>query len=69
MDETYRWRRPRPSRRRVRYRIGLLLLLAGAGLEIGGVVSRDLWFAAAGLIVLALGATLVIKTAWRAIEG
>jgi len=67
MDETYRWR-PGPSARRVRYRIGLLLLLAGLALEIGGVVSRDLWLAVAGLIVIALGAALVIKTAWRAIE-
>ena len=70
MDETYRWRRPqgRPSAR-VRYRIALLLLLAGAGLEIGGVASRDLWFAFSGLMVIALGATLVFKTAWRATGG
>ena len=69
MDETYRWRRPRPSKRRVRYRIALLLLLVGAGLEIGGVAGRDIWFAFSGLMVIALGATLVFKTAWRATEG
>jgi hypothetical protein len=69
MDKVYRWRRPRPSKLRVRYRIGLLLLLAGAGLEIGGVLSRDVWFAFSGLVVIALGALLVIKTAWRATEG
>jgi hypothetical protein len=69
MDEIYRWRRPGPSRRRLRYRIALLLLLAGAALEIGGIASRDVWFAFAGLMVIALGATLVFKTAWRATEG
>jgi hypothetical protein len=37
-DETYRWR-PRPPKRNVRYRIALLLLLVGLGLEIGGVLS------------------------------
>jgi hypothetical protein len=70
MDQTYRWRRPtRPPKRGVRYRIALLLLLVGAGLEIGGVASRDLWFALSGLLVIALGATLVFKTAWRATGG
>jgi hypothetical protein len=69
MDQTYRWRRPRPSKRGVRYRIALLLLLAGAGLEIGGVASRDVWFAFSGLMVIALGATLIFKTAWRATGG
>jgi hypothetical protein len=69
MEEIYRWRRPRPSRLRLRYRIALLLLLAGLGLEIGGVASRDVWIAFSGLIVIALGATLVFKTAWRATGG
>jgi hypothetical protein len=46
-----------------------MLLLVGAGLEIGGVASRDLWFALSGLLVIALGATLVFKTAWRATGG
>lgn len=69
MDETYRWRRPRPPERGLRYRIALLLLLAGAGLEIGGVAIRDVWFALFGLIVIALGALLVFKTAWRATGG
>ena len=67
-DETYRWR-PRPPKRNVRYRIALLLLLVGLGLEIGGLLSRDVWFAFAGLLVLALGATLVFKIAWRATGG
>lgn len=67
-DHTYRWRRRTPKRG-MRYRIGLFLLLTGLALEIGGVVSLDIWFAFSGLVVIALGALLVFKTAWRATEG
>ena len=47
------------------YRIALLLLLIGVGLEIGGIAGQDVWFAFSGLLVIALGVTVAFKSAWR----
>jgi hypothetical protein len=64
----YDWRRPGSPLSRLGYRIALLLLLVGAGLEIGGIVGQDVWFAFSGLLVIALGATVAVKSAWRSIR-
>jgi hypothetical protein len=64
----YDWTRPTSPLRQLGYRIALLLLLVGLGLEIGGIAGRDIWFAFSGLLVIALGATVAVKSAWRSIR-
>jgi hypothetical protein len=59
------WTRPGSPLRTLGYRIALLLCLIGVGLEIGGIAGQDVWFAFSGLVVIALGAAVAIKFAWR----
>jgi hypothetical protein len=63
---TYDWRRPKPPARHVGYRLALLLLLVGLGLEVGGIVGQDVKFALSGLGVIVLGTVVTLRSAWGA---
>lgn len=64
--DAYRVRAPKPANRVIGYRLALLLILIGVGIEAGGIFNQDVWFAFSGLVIIALGAIIAYKSAWRA---